>query len=270
MRLRIAHTTTFTYTAPISEAYTEMRLKPQDGAGQRCLSFTLETEPAGAVMHYRDRYGNDVHHFDTINPHQQLKVSTVSDVQTVGQLAGDAAGLTQLDSFDYLTSSTYSLCTDALRDFAAPYMAAGQPEASALALMHALFSRLKYEPGVTDVKTDAETALALGRGVCQDFAHILIAACRCNGIPARYVSGYLYSARVAASPAGNAASHAWVDIYLPGRGWLSIDPTHDCLQDETYVRVAIGRDYADVPPTKGVFKGNAHETLDVQVEVKAL
>lgn len=270
MRLLITHTTTFTYTEPISEAYTEMRLRPLDGGGQRCLSFKLDTQPRGTVMHYLDRFGNDVHHFDTINPHHRLEVSTISDVLTAGVLADEERDLSQLDSFDYLTSSTYSLCTDALREFAAPFMVAGDPEASAQLLMNGLYARLKYEPGVTDVKTDAETALTLGRGVCQDFAHIMIAACRCNGIPARYVSGYLYSDRVAESPDGNAASHAWVDVFIPNRGWISLDPTHNSPQTESYVRVAVGRDYADVPPTKGVFKGNAKEKLAVTVKVKAV
>lgn len=270
MRLLINHTTTFTYTEPISEAYTEMRLKPLDSGGQRCLSFKLDTVPRGSVMSYEDRFGNDVRHFDTINPHQRLEVSTVSDILTAGALNDEERELSQLDQFDYLTSSTYSLCTDALRDFAAPFIVTGDPEASAMALMQEMHTRLKYEPGVTDVKTDAETALGLGRGVCQDFAHIMIAACRCNGIPARYVSGYLYSQRVADTPDGNAASHAWVDVFVPGKGWISLDPTHNGPQNETYVRVAVGRDYADVPPTKGVFKGNAKEKLAVTVKVKAV
>jgi transglutaminase-like putative cysteine protease len=270
MRLLITHTTTFTYTEPISEAYTEMRLKPLDGGGQHCLSFKLDTAPRGSVMNYVDRFGNDVRHFDTINPHQRLEVSTISDVFTARSLEDEERDLTQLDQFDYLTSSTYSLCTDALRDFAAPFMVPGNIEASALALMEGLYLRLQYEPGVTDVTTDAETALGLGRGVCQDFAHIMIAGCRCNHIVARYVSGYLYSPRVTDAPEGNAASHAWVDVFIPNKGWISLDPTHNSPQNESYVRVAVGRDYADVPPTKGVFKGNAKEKLDVTVKVKAV
>jgi len=270
MHLLINHITTFTYTEPISEAYTEMRLKPIDGGGQRCLSFKLETEPRGTVMQYADRYGNDVRHFDTINPHQRLVVSTSCDVLTPTSFFDDKRELSLLDQFDYLTSSTYSLCTEALRNFATAHIVPNNEADSAWALMQSIYSTLKYEPGVTDVKTDAETALTLGRGVCQDFAHILIAACRCNGIPARYVSGYLYSPQVADSPVGNAASHAWVDVFLPQQGWISLDPTHNCHQSESYVRVAVGRDYADVPPTKGIFKGNAKEKLDVTVTVKAV
>ena len=111
--------------------------------------------------------------------------------------------------------------------------------------------------------TRADAALELGRGVCQDFAHVMLSACRQAGIPSRYVSGYLYDPL----GQGEVASHAWVDILDAERGWVSLDPTHDREQTEAYVRVAVGRDYADVPPTRGVFKGTAEETLDVAVRI---
>jgi transglutaminase-like putative cysteine protease len=109
--------------------------------------------------------------------------------------------------------------------------------------------------------------LALGRGVCQDFTHVLLASCRSVGIPARYVSGYLYDPKLQGD---NAASHAWVDVWDADRGWLALDPTHDRDQSESYVRVAVGRDYADVPPTRGTYKGHAHETLSVRVGLQSL
>jgi transglutaminase-like putative cysteine protease len=109
--------------------------------------------------------------------------------------------------------------------------------------------------------------LALGRGVCQDFAHVMLAACRCVGIAARYVSGYLYDPTLEGD---NAASHAWVDIWDEERGWIALDPTHDRDQNESYVRVAVGRDYADVPPTRGVYKGAANETLSVRVGLQTI
>ena len=133
--------------------------------------------------------------------------------------------------------------------------------------MKAVATELVYEPGATDVQTRADEVLALGRGVCQDFAHVLLAACRCVGIPARYVSGYLYDPKLEGD---NAASHAWVDVWDEGRGWIALDPTHDREQTEAYVRVAVGRDYGDVPPTRGVYKGAAHETLAVRVGLRAL
>jgi transglutaminase-like putative cysteine protease len=133
--------------------------------------------------------------------------------------------------------------------------------------MQAVAERLVYERGATDVKTRADEVLELGRGVCQDFAHVLLAACRCAGIPARYVSGYLFDPELIGD---DAASHAWVDVLDRERGWVSLDPTHDREQTEVYVRVAVGRDYADVPPTRGVYKGAGEETLDVRVALQAL
>ncbi len=133
-------------------------------------------------------------------------------------------------------------------------------------VMNTIFGEFKYEPGATTVQTSAEDAIALKRGVCQDFAHVMIGVCRSHGMPARYVSGYLYSPT--ASTRDDAASHAWVDVYVPGQGWLALDPTHNCAQGAHYVRLGVGRDYADTPPTRGTFKGAAQETLAVNVTVR--
>lgn len=264
MHFRINHVTTFTYDQLISEAYSEMRLKPLDGDGQRCLAFTLTTEPRDEVLQYTDRFGNDVRHFDVLQPHQQLKVAASSEVLTAQTFVSASSGLPLLDEFDFLGATHYAPFSSPLLQFAAAHATTGAAFEDALALMHAIYSTLTYEKGATDVTTTAEQALGLGRGVCQDFAHILLAACRGRGIPARYVSGYLYN------NGHTASSHAWVDVFTGERGWISLDPTHDREQNDHYVRVAIGRDYADVPPTRGVFKGNAKETLDVVVTVTAL
>lgn len=264
MRLKIQHTTTFDYDQPISEAYTEMRLKPLDSGGQRCLSFTLVTEPQDAVLKYADHFGNEVHHFDVIQSHQKMVVAATSEVLTADRYEGMADGLSPLDEFNYLSPTVYAPHTSELIDFSASFHRTGDPLGSALAIMRAIHQRLIYEKGATDVKTTADQALALGRGVCQDFSHVMLAACRSQGLPARYVSGYLYN------NGHTAASHSWVDVLVPERGWLSLDPTHNREQTSQYVRVAIGRDYGDVPPTRGIFKGNAKEKMDVQVSVAAL
>jgi transglutaminase-like putative cysteine protease len=266
MKLRIEHTTTFTYDFPISEAYAEMRLKPMDTGGQHCLSFALSTEPRGEVMRYTDRYGNDVRHFDGLQSHQQLRVSAVSEVITPEAFADDEWALSPLDDYDYQAPTNYAPFAEDILAFAAPHVVAHDLHATALALMQAVYQSLTYERGVTDVTTTADQALELKHGVCQDFAHLLLAACRSQGLAARYVSGYLYTPGNTIS----AASHAWVDVCLPGRGWLALDPTHNNPQTPYYVRVAVGRDYADVPPTRGVYKGSAKEALDVVVAVTAL
>ena len=267
MRLKVEHTTRFTYDAPVREAYAELRLRPLDSGGQRCLGFTLATEPRAAVRGYRDRHGNDVRHFDCLGPHQELVVTSSSEVLTPEAFGDPEAGLSPLDAYDYLGPTERTPHTEAVRAFAAPFRAAGDRMATVLALTQAVRAALRYEKGATDVNTSADEALARGRGVCQDFAHVLLAGCRSLGIPGRYVSGYVL-------PGGEigdqAASHAWVDVFLAGVGWISVDPTHGRQQTSQYVRVAVGRDYAEVPPTRGVFKGPAREALAVEVRVSPL
>jgi len=266
MRLRVRHTTAYAYDSPISEAYTELRLKPLDSGGQRCSSFTVETDPGALVHRYSDRHGNDVRHFDVLSPHARLVVEARSEVTTPDLLADEQRDLTPLQQHDFLAPSPRAPFTDEIRAFAAACQVAGDPDATMKYIVEAVRARLRYEPGATDVETDAAEALSHGRGVCQDFAHLALAACRLGGLPARYVSGYVY----APGHASAAASHAWVDVFVAGRGWVSIDPTHDTAQTPRHVRVAVGRDYADVPPTRGVYKGNAGEELDVTVEVEVL
>ena len=264
MKLHIEHTTTFAYEEPISEAYTEMRLRPLESAGQRCLWFTLTTEPGGEVMHYTDRYGNLVHHFDTLQPHDRVEVKAASEVYLTDGFADDQRVLSPLDQFDYLAPAKYTPMDERIRAFAEPHIVADDQTATALALMRAIYSSLKYERGATDVGTKAPEALALGRGVCQDFAHIMLAACRGAGIPARYVSGYIHR------PNKESQSHAWCEAWLPELSWVGIDPTNDQPTGDHFIKVAVGRNFMDVPPMRGVYKGQARETLTVDVSVRAV
>jgi transglutaminase-like putative cysteine protease len=264
MWLTVEHVTRFAYDGPITEAYTELRLKPAHRDGQRCSSFSLATEPRGTTVdEYVDRFGNVVHHFDVLEVHERLSVAARSEVWTAGRLDNDVTP-SPLDRWDYLVPSRYVPADDRLEELAAAAQASRDPAEAAVGLMHAVRTAMTYERGSTNVHTTAAEALADARGVCQDFAHILIGACRARGIPARYVSGYLHEP-------GNGAhgeSHAWVDVHLGEPGWLSLDPTHDSEQTERHVRVAVGRDYADVPPSRGVYKGTADETLEVAVTIR--
>jgi len=240
-----------------------MRLKPLDADGQRCIAFGLITEPHDVVLPYTDHFGNDVRHFDVIQPHQQLMVTAISEVFTPESYIADTSNLSPLDEFNYLSPTDYAPHTADLAEFSASHKIADKSMETAISLMRAIHGNLLYEKGATDVRTTADKALTLGRGVCQDFSHIMLSACRIQGLPARYVSGYLYN------NGHTAASHAWVDVLVPDRGWVSLDPTHNREQTAQYVRVAVGRDYADVPPTRGIFKGNAKEKMDVDVSVMA-
>jgi transglutaminase-like putative cysteine protease len=260
VRLRITHTTTFTYDTAVSEAYMEMRLTPLDAGGQRCESFRLATDPPGEARGYADRFGNHVRHFDTLAPHDRLVVTARSEVRTPDGYADPETELSLLDAWDYRQSTAYTPQTGSIRAFARAAAVEGDPLASAEAVCHAVHRALAYTPGSTTVRTTADEAL----GVCQDFAHVMIAACRALDLPARYVSGYMFAPQRGTA----SASHAWVDVFVPGPGWISLDPTHDGQQTDHYVRLAVGRDYSDVPPTRGVYKGAGREAMAVDVRVE--
>jgi transglutaminase-like putative cysteine protease len=268
MKLKITHSTTFVYDEPVSEAYMEMRLTPLNAGGQRCESFRLVTDPPGEVRGYTDRFGNRVRNFDTIAPHATLVVSARSEVVTPEGYADPQRSLSMLDAYDYLQPTDYTPQTDDVRDFARTCQQHGAcgDDAAAVAhtVMRAVNRVLAYVPGATNVRTTAHEALLRGRGVCQDFAHLMIATCRAAGLPARYVSGYIFSPRRGTG----AATHAWTDVFIEDRGWISLDPTHECAQTDHYVRLAVGRDYADVPPTRGVYKGMGEEAMNVDVLVE--
>ena len=264
MRLRITHTTTFSYDEPVSEAYMEMRLVPLDAGGQRCESFRLATDPPGEVRAYVDRFGNGVRHFDTLAPHTRLIVSTRSEVLTPEGFMDPARDLSCLDAYDYQEPTAYAPATPRIAALAGACTVPGDGLATARAVMAAVHRALAYTPGATNVKTNADEALARGGGVCQDFAHLMIAACRALRLPARYVSGYVFAPRRGTA----AASHAWTDVFVAGEGWVSLDPTHGTAQTDHHVRLAMGRDYADVPPTRGVYKGAGREEMAVDVHVE--
>jgi transglutaminase-like putative cysteine protease len=268
MFLRVDHTTEFAYDGLIAEAYTELRLRPLEGGGQHCSSFRLATEPFGLrVREYHDHFGNDVHHFDVLESHDRLSVTAVSTVMTPERLQSGIDPLSPLEFHDYLTPTDYAPFAVGVWDFVARHSSTASGGARARELMEAIGGELVYDAEATDVQTRADEVLVLGRGVCQDFAHVMLATCRSAGIPARYVSGYLYDPSLTGD---NAASHAWVDIWDASSGWSALDPTHRREQTGAYVRVAVGRDYADVPPTRGVFTGTARETLSVRVGLQAL
>ena len=267
MLIRVEHTTSFTYAARISEAYTELRLRPLSAGGQHCTSFRLVTDPPGVrIRSYRDRLGNDVQHFEVLEDHDRISITAHSEVSTPPALLDPARAPSPLQVYDYLAPTGYAPFSEALLALSAYAEGQGSEAERATQVMQRVRALLVYEPGATNVMTRADSALELGRGVCQDFAHVMLAACRRAGIAARYVSGYLYDPL----GQGDVASHAWVDVLDAERGWVSLDPTHDREQTEAYVRVAVGRDYADVPPTRGVFRGSAEETLEVAVRIAVL
>jgi transglutaminase-like putative cysteine protease len=276
----VRHTTTFRYEPAVRESLMEVRLQPRSDGEQRCLSFTLSVEPDANIMQYRDFMGNTVHHFDIAGRHSQVKVTAQSavEVQSVpAPGAANAGDWTDLDAMvagsDYwemLLPSHFAHSSPALEQLAHELNCESRDNPLALLteLNEAIYKLFAYVPNSTKVDSLIEEALRTRQGVCQDFAHIMIALVRRLNIPCRYVSGYMFHRDEDEHDRSlEGASHAWIEALVPGLGWVAFDPTNNLVGGDRHIRVALGRDYADVPPTRGVYKGEAQSELSVAVTV---
>jgi transglutaminase-like putative cysteine protease len=281
MKLQILHRTRFKYENSVRESFNEARLQPVSTGNQACRSFLLKILPTAKLSHYLDFYFNYVHLFEINEAHTELSVEATSVVTTDDHPAlapaATPALLAQMDAcarmercYDFLQSSTY-VEVDADLWRLALDATEGQTDAwqAAQAIMRHVFREFKYQPLSTHVHTHMREVLKARSGVCQDFAHVMLGLCRALKIPARYVSGYLYNGP-ADQLKGAQASHAWVEVYMPEYGWCGLDPTNNRQADGHYVKVAVGRDYADVSPLKGTYRGTAKRQLHVDVLVTRL
>jgi transglutaminase-like putative cysteine protease len=280
MRYSIRHTTRFTYESPITESVMEARMQPRTDTLQRCLQFTLLTTPSARVMTYRDHDNNLVHHFNIPGRHSRLTVTAEALVEcmTMRPLPhrlGPAAW-SRLDAmaasgqwWEYLAPSAFAKETEALAAFREEIglERGNDPLVALRRLMGETYARFEYSPRSTRVDSPIDEALETRKGVCQDFAHIFLSLVRPLGIPARYVSGYLFQTAGGHDRSTEGATHAWVEVLLPDLGWVGLDPTNNLIADDRHIRVAIGRDYADVPPTRGVFKGVSTVKSELSVSV---
>jgi transglutaminase-like putative cysteine protease len=278
----VRHLTRFVYTAPVCESIMELRMQPLDRERQRCLRFALTTSERTKVFAYRDHYGNAVHYFDIPGPHTRLELSAEAVVAVEPLPALPAAlALEAWDDLDraargaeyddWLAPSHFVEPTPSLVQFARAigFDRRHDPLTALRLLMRAVFTQFAYEPRTTRVDSPIDEALRARAGVCQDFAHIMTALARRVAIPCRYVSGYLAPIASEQDRSADNATHAWTEAFLPTLGWVGFDPTNNVLAGERHVATAIGRDYADVPPTRGVFKGHAGSELTVAVAVTA-
>ena len=277
----IRHITRFHYSAPVNESVMEVRMRPRSDSDQRCLYFALTVNPKAHVSFYRDHLGNTIHHFDVPGSHTRLGLVAESTVEVDASEpvpdSIDATAWHDIDAiagsgeyFEFLQPSELAIPTALLKAFANEIGAERRSDPLTLLreLNSKIFDALSYVPKSTDVDSPIDIALSSRMGVCQDFSHVMIAVLRGLGIPARYVSGYLYHSAEAHDRSRDGATHAWVEAMLPGLGWVGFDPTNNLLSTERHIRTAIGRDYADVPPAKGVFKGTADSLISVAVRVK--
>lgn len=286
-RYRLLHITEFQYDGPVSESYNEVRLRPMQDEVQSCLSFRLTTTPQSSCSAHLDFFGNWVHQFNILPEHRALRIETECVVLvhtpevttsrgiTLAELADRKDELAD-DFYDLIIPTEYTPHVAALKPLidAAELDSDGTTLGFIEAAAHRVHTYFRYEKGATQVKSTVVDALATGAGVCQDFAHILIAIARTAGLPARYVSGYLVPRRTAEPGAsveeviGGQASHAWVEIYIPELGWIGQDPTLGKPVGIQHIRIAYGRDYGDVAPVRGVYKGHAGQRLSVDVRVR--
>jgi transglutaminase-like putative cysteine protease len=280
MRYAIRHVTRFNYESPITESVMEARMQPRTDTLQRCLQFTLLTNPSSRVMTYRDHDNNLVHHFNIPGRHSRLTVTAEALIEcmTMRPLPhrlGPAAW-PRVDAmaasgqwFDYLAPSTFVMETPKLEALKLEIglERGNDPLVALRRLMGEMYARFEYSPRSTRVDSPIDEALEARKGVCQDFAHIFLSLVRPLGIPARYVSGYLFQAAGSQDRSTDGATHAWVEVLLPDLGWVGLDPTNNLIADDRHIRVAIGRDYADVPPTRGVFKGVSTVRSELNVSV---
>lgn len=284
---RIVHETSYNYPDDVNLSHSQAHLTARTGSGQTRVGGSLRIEPVSAVTAtHADYFGNRVTHFTVQEPHKVLRVTAVNEVQVhpppapeptstlpweaareATRLARDPVGL---DAYQFAFDSPLVRAEVALSNFAAPSFTPGRSllEAS-IDLAGRIHSGFKFDPSATTISTPLFEILALRRGVCQDFAHLMIGSLRSLGLAARYVSGYVRTTPPPGRPrlVGADVSHAWVSVFCPPLGWVDIDPTNNLIPGPDHVTLAWGRDYDDVSPLKGVILGGGRHGLEVSVEM---
>jgi transglutaminase-like putative cysteine protease len=284
MRLSVFHRTRYLYQSPVRDSYNELRLRPATSDPARLEFFLANVQPPVRLQHFRDSFLNYVHHFEIAEPHRELVIEAQSVVNTTSPYdSGMPAGVnfSALEAihgsepeqeemlpmflggsrFIALTPEVWKLALDVNNDCRDVFTAAEQ-------ISRYIYANFTYDPQSTTAQTHVNEVLAGRRGVCQDFAHVMCALCRALGIPARYVSGYLYNGP-GALLRGAQASHAWCEVFVPGRGWFGLDPTNNTVADERHVKIATGRDYSEAAPVTGHFIGDHTAPPLVEVRVEA-
>ncbi|HEX6922629.1 MAG TPA: transglutaminase family protein [Bacillales bacterium] len=282
MKYEINQKNHFTYGGPVKQSVNQFRLKPIDDLEQACVSFEKKIIPETTCYSHEDYWGNHVETFYLWEPHDTLTIETTSVVEVrkkaiSKRLSFDAEMRRLLDSdqfkqnyAEFLSKTNYTsieplkiaeVTEDIWQQSVDPYDFVNR-------LNTYIYETFTYVPGSTTVKTTAEEVLEKKEGVCQDYTHLMLALCRHRGIPARYVSGYIYTGENSAMR-GDAATHAWVEVAIPDIGWVGFDPTNNVLALDQHIRLAVGRDYKDIVPVKGVYVGPGQQ-LDVRVSVKKI
>ncbi|PLX91321.1 MAG: transglutaminase [Desulfuromonas sp.] len=290
MKYRVTHMTAFVYEGLVGHCYNEARLLPCQHPQQKVLSTELNIDPAPDDHYQRyDYFGNWTNYFSIFKPHEKLEVTATSEVEVsvspqlnmIESLPWEMVRekLRNVRSGELVEISQFCLSSPSIRvdellaDYAQPSFSAGRPLLDAVHdLMQRIFNEFTYDPDFSTISTPLKQVLEHRSGVCQDFAHLAIGCLRSQGLPARYVSGYVETLPPPGQErlVGADASHAWFSVYQPGIGWVDFDPTNNQMPQEQYITVAHGRDYGDVTPLKGVAYGGGEHELKVSVDVMRL
>jgi transglutaminase-like putative cysteine protease len=280
----VRHLTRYRYSRPVWQSIMEVRRHPRTEYSQRCFTFQLSVNPRARIFHYVDYLGNQVHHFDLPPHHRELTIVADALVNLdapdplPSAMPYEAWNELDLmiehgDHWPMLAASHYARSCPQLDDVMSELGIADRDGRDPLTLVNHVSDSINgafdYVKKSTAVNSPIEVSLQSRQGVCQDFSHIMIAAVRRLGIPCRYVSGYVYHDELHHDRSSEGATHAWVEALLPGLGWVGFDPTNGVVTGIRHIRTAVGRDYADVPPTKGTMKGRADTELQVLVRVAA-
>lgn len=265
MKLRVTHETVYAYEQPIRNLVQSLRLTPSVYEGQHTLDWQVEVTGGVRGAAFRDGAGDWIEGWTVAGPTQEVVVRITGNVET-----RDTAGVLRkhrevISPLTYLRDTAATEPDDALRELAHGVATHEAELDLAHALSHSVSDAIAYRPGVTEMRTTAAEALALGEGVCQDHAHVLIAAARLRGLPARYVSGYLHSTIDGSS---HDSAHAWAELYITGLGWIGFDPANRCCPDDRYIRLGSGLDASDAAPIRGIAMGRGAEHLDVSLRVE--
>lgn len=283
MKLEICHITRYRYPSPATDSVNELRLAPRTDERQACYQHRIVVEPNVQLLSYEDYFGNRVHSFTANDPHRELVIASYSTVVTrdrdvIWKAAWESeAAWNRLNSeefvdgnAEYLLATPFASFQPAVADYASKIKADDDSVFGFIrSAARAIYNDFEYKPLSTGVHTTANELIGIGAGVCQDFAHLLLSVCRMRGVPARYVSGYHFVGDLQGRDADfEQASHAWIEAYIPGVGWQGFDPTNNNLVDWRYVKLGHGRDYNDIVPVKGIYRGAPGQTLDVNVDVR--
>lgn len=266
MRLRITHETVYSYDEPVTNSQQSLRLTPSAFDGQKISEWTVGIEDGTPGTPFRDGAGDLIQGWTIRGPVDRIAVIARGELETK-DLSGVLSGHREQVSPLFYLSGTPRTKPDAALNALADGVEAEDPLSLAHGLAHAIADNITYEAGVTTPSTTAAEALALGKGVCQDHAHALIALAHRRDMPARYVSGYLHST---ADGKPHDSAHAWAEIHIPALGWVGFDPANRCCPDDRYVRLASGVDAGDASPIRGVYLGDSAEKMNVKVVVEEI